>query len=105
MPPYAWAALGIFVAALAAGLTSAALNGFRAWRAFRHARRALGRGVDGLMHGIAAAESRLGRAEDAAARLERARRQLQKSLAAGAVIAAAAGDARAALRVLGFLRR
>jgi len=105
MPVYAWAALGVFVAALAGGLTAAVTHGLRAWRTFRRSRRAVMRELDGVMHGVARAETRLQRLNATSARFARAQAHLQESLAAAAVIAVAAGDARSALRVLAFLRR
>jgi|SRR5579862_4953112 len=105
MPVYAWAALGVFLAAILAGVATAATSGLQAWRTFRHFRRAAGEGLGDVLRGVAAAENRVGRLGEAATRAVRAREQLQESLAVAAAIAAAAGDARPALRLLGFLRR
>jgi len=105
MPAFAWAALGVSIAAVAGGAATAATNGLRAWRAFRQFRRSVGRAVDDVMSDVGAIEARLARTGETVAHVDRARRRLQESLAALAVIRASAGDARAALRVLGFLRR
>jgi hypothetical protein len=105
MPLFAWAALAVFVVATAAGLAVAVTTGLDAWRTFRMFRRGLGRGLGDVLRDVAAVEGRLSQAGESAARLDRARAQLQESLAVASVLAASAGDARAGLRVLGFLRR
>jgi len=105
VPVLAWSSLGVFVVAAGAGAAFAALRGLEAWRALRSFRRALGESLAELTRRVAGAEARFARAGESAARLARARRRLEESLATAALLATAAGDARAALRVLGYLRR
>jgi hypothetical protein len=101
----ALSALALFVVAACGGGAFAALHGLRAWRALRGIQRRVGAGMLEVTRGIEGVEARLGNAGESAARLERAGARLQESLAGLSVLAAAAGDARAALRVLAFLRR
>jgi len=105
MPAYAWAALGVSLLATGAGIGVAVRDGLRAWRAFRDVRRAVGEGILDVLHGVTRAERRAARLGESATRVMQARDQLEESLAAARVMAAAAGDARSLLRVLGFLRR
>jgi hypothetical protein len=105
VPFLAWSSLGVFVVAAGAGAAFAALHGLRAWRKLRSFQRAVGGSLADVTRGVAGAEARLARAGESAARLAQARRRLQESLATTALLAAAAGDARAALRLLGYLRR
>ncbi|MBV8396944.1 MAG: hypothetical protein JO064_11890 [Actinobacteria bacterium] len=104
MPLYAWAALVVFIIATGGGLAFAIARALNAWFTFRHFRRALGRRLGDVMRGVAGAEGRLARAGESAARLDRARIELQESIAVAQVMAASAGDARALLRGLSFLR-
>jgi hypothetical protein len=105
VPVLAWSALGVFVVAAGAGLAFAALRGLATWRTLRSFRRALGESLADLTRRAAGAEARLAHAGESAARLGRARRRLEESLATAALLVTAAGDARGALRVLAFLRR
>jgi|SRR5579862_4989305 len=105
MPAYAWTALGVFIVAVGGGIATAVTSGLRTWRTLRRSRRALVRAIDDVLHSVTQAQTRAGRLSAAATRLARVQAQLQRSLAAAAVIAAAAGDARPALRLLAFLRR
>lgn len=97
--------LVFFVVAAIGGTAFAALRGLRAWRALRRLQRTVGAGIVEVARGIDGAEARLARAGESAAKLDRARARLNESLAVFSVLAAAAGDARAALRVLALLRR
>jgi hypothetical protein len=101
----AFVALGFFVVAVVGGALFAALRGLRAWRALRRLQRTVGAGMLEVSRGIEGAEARLARATKSAMRLDRARARLQESLAALAVLRAAAGDASPALALLAFLRK
>jgi len=95
----------VFLVAAGAGATFAALRGLGAWRELRSFQRALDDSLADVTRRVAGAEARLARAGESAARLARARRRLQESLATAGLLASAAGDARTALRLLGYLRR
>jgi hypothetical protein len=105
VPAFVWISLVVLIVVAAGGVTFAALRGLRAWRALRSFQGATADGLVELTRGVEGAEQRLARAEASAARLERARRRLRQSVAAAALLAASAGDARSALRLLGFLQR
>jgi hypothetical protein len=105
MPPYAWAALGVCIVSTAGGAAFAGMRALQTWRDLRRLRRALADRLGELSRGVFGVETRVGRLESSVGRIAVARAQLQESLAAAAVTAAAAGDAGAALRVLGYLRR
>src|SRR5205823_5681287 len=100
-----WSSFAFLLVAAGGGATFAGLRGLRAWRTFRSLRRSIGAGLVEVTARVAGMEARLAQATASAARLERAQRQLQDSLATARLLAAAAGDARGALRVLSLLRR
>lgn len=82
------------------------VRAFEAWRSFRRLRRTIGKGLLDTTRRLEAAEERLGRAGDVAQRLDRARAQLEDSLATAAVLVAAAGEARhLAARLRGVVPR
>jgi|SRR5579862_8203949 len=105
MPYYAWAALGVSIVSALGGAATAGVRGLRAWRDFRRSRRALVRRMSEVSRGVFDIEAKLDRLDNSATRILDAKARLQKSLAAASIVAAAAGDARAALRVLSLLRR
>lgn len=95
----------MFVVATVGGAAFATVRGLRAWRTLRRAQRTVGAGLLEVTRGIEGTEERIARAGDNAASLNRARVRLQDSLAVLSLLTAAAGDARAPLRALAFLRR
>lgn len=105
MPVALWIALAVFVVATVCGAAFAGVRGLRAWRLFRSVRRRTGASLLEVTRGLAGAEARLARVGESAARLDRSRAQLLRSLAALSLLRAAAGDARGVLRVLSLLRR
>jgi hypothetical protein len=105
VPAFVWISLAVLIVGAAGGVAFAGLHGLRAWRALRSFQGASAGGLLELTRGIEGAEERLARAEESAARLDRARGRLRQSVAAAALMAASAGDARSALRLLGFLQR
>jgi hypothetical protein len=105
MPAFVWVSLAVLIIAVGGGTAFAALRGLRVWRALRSLQRSVSGGLLEITRGVEGIEGRVARAGDSAARLDRARRRLQGSLATASLLAASAGDARAGLRMLGFLRR
>ena len=99
------ASLVFFLAAAAGGAAFATIRGFRAWRAVQRLQRTVGAGVNEVTRGVEDIESRLADAGESATALGRATARLDRSIAGLRVMTAAAGDARAALYVLAFLRR
>jgi hypothetical protein len=105
VPLPALAALVVFAVAIVSGGAFAGVRGLQAWRALRRLRRRVGAGMVEINRGIAGVEARIANAEQGAAELGRATARLQESREVLAVLTAAAGDARGALRVLPLLRR
>ena len=105
MPFLSLAALVFCLVAVLAGTTFATIRGVHAWRALRRLQRTVGAGLREITRGAGRIDSRLARAGESAAELGLAKAQLDESLARLRVMTAAAGDARAALGVLAFLRR
>jgi hypothetical protein len=105
VPLFVWIALAVLILAVGGSVAFAALRALSTWRALRSLQRAVGGAALEITHGIEGAEARLAHAGESAARFDRARTRLQESLAAASLLAASAGDARAGLRLLGFLRR
>ena len=95
----------MFVLAPLAGTAFAAVRGLNAWRTLRRFQRRLGASLAEVTRGLAEVESHVTRASESAARIARAQRRLEESLATASLLASAAGDARTALRLLGYLRR
>jgi hypothetical protein len=93
-----WIAFGVLVVAVGASSVILGLRAFAAWRAFRSLRRTVGRGVGELSRRVSGVETRLTHLGENAAKLEHARRRLERSLSTAAVLADAAGEARASLR-------
>jgi hypothetical protein len=93
-----WVAFGVLVLLAGAGAVVLGLRAFEAWRAFRSLRRAVGRGLGDLNRRIAGVETRVSHLGENAARLDDARRRLERSISTVAVIAEAAGEARSSLR-------
>ena len=106
MPVYVWLALSVS-AVVVVGTTVFALGrGLTAWRAFRRLRRHAFDGLGDVSRRVTGVERRLATAGKSAARLDRARAELQDSLATAAVLASAFGEARAVVsRVTGFMPR
>lgn len=92
-----WLALGVFIVSGVAGTVLLGLRAFDAWRAFRSLRREVGRGLGDLIGRVAGVETRLAHLGDNAAKLDKARTRLERSLSTAAVLADAAGEARSAL--------
>ena len=88
-----------------AGAGFATVRGLRAWSALRRLQRTVGAGLHEIARGTGRIESQLAHAGESAADLGQAKAQLDQSLARLRVMTAAAGDARAALGMLAFLRR
>ena len=106
MPIYVWLAL-VVSGLVVIGTTLFALSrGLAAWRAFRRLRRRVFDGLGDVSRRITGIERRLSTAGETAARLDRARADLQDSLATAAMLAAAFGEARAVVgRVTGLMPR
>ena len=101
-----WLALGVLVVAVAASSVVLGLRAFDAWRAFRSLRRSLGRELGELDLRVSRVEKRLALAGQNAAKLDDARKRLERSLSTAALLAGAAGETRAALRrISGVLPR
>ena len=92
-----WLALGVFIVSGGAGTVILGLRAFDAWRAFRSLRRTVGRGLGELTGRVNEVEGRLAHLGANASKLDDARRRLERSLSTAAVLADAAGEARAAL--------
>ena len=103
---YVWLALAVF-AVVVGGTTLFALGrGLAAWRAFRRLRRRVFEGLGDVSRRVTGIERRLSTAGESAARLDRARGELQDSLATASVLAAAFGEARTVVgRVTGLMPR
>ena len=106
MPIYVWLALAVF-GVVVFGTTLLALGrALAAWRAFRRLRRHVTDGLGDVSRRVTGIERRLSTAGEGAARLDRARAELQESLATAAVLAGAFGEARAVVgRVTGLMPR
>jgi hypothetical protein len=96
-----WASLLVLLMAAAGGIVFAGLRALAAWRAFRRLQRRAGDALLETTRKLAQAEQRLAGAADAAARLDQARLRLEETFATAAILAAAAGEARAAVGRLG----
>jgi hypothetical protein len=82
------------------------VRGFEAWRSFRRLRRRLRDGLAGMTQRFAVTEQRLAHAGETAQRLDRARTELEQSLATARVLADAAGEAKDLVdRLRGFAPR
>lgn len=103
MPAFVWISVAVLIAGAGGGAAFAGAHGLRAWRALRSFQGATAPGLLELTRRVEGAEQRLARVEESAAQLERARKRLRQSVAAAALLAASAGEARTALRLLGFL--
>jgi hypothetical protein len=101
-----WLAFGVLVVSAGAGAVALGLRAFEAWRAFRSLRRSIGRGLGDLARRVAGVESRVAHLGENAAKLDEARRRLDRSLSTAAALAGAAGEARTALgRIRGVVPR
>jgi hypothetical protein len=106
VPTYAWLALAVFGVVVGATTLFALSRGLAAWRAFRRLRRRVFDGLGDVSGRVTGIERRLVTAGESAARLDRARGELQESLATAAVLNAAFGEARLVVgRVAGLLPR
>jgi hypothetical protein len=103
---YVWLALAVSgVIVVGTGLL-ALVRGLAAWRAFRRVRRRIVDGLGEVSRRVGRIERRLSTAGEAAARLDRARTELQESIATAAVLSAAFGEARTVVgRVTGLMPR
>jgi hypothetical protein len=103
---YVWLALAVSgIIVVGTGLF-ALVRGLAAWRGFRRLRRRIFDGLGDVSRRVAGTERRLATAGETAARLDRARTELQESLATAAVLSAAFGEARAVVsRVTGLMPR
>jgi signal transduction histidine kinase len=70
------------------------VRGLGTWRDFRRLRGRLGESLAGMTERLAATELRLAHAGETAQRLDRARSDLQESLAEARLLADAAGEAK-----------
>jgi hypothetical protein len=106
MLAYVWVALAVSIAVVVGATLFAGARALVAWRALRRLRRRTFDGLDALTRRIAGIERRLSTAGESAARLDRARAELEDSLATAAVLRAAFGEARAVVgQVTGFVPR
>jgi hypothetical protein len=106
VPTYVWLALAVFAVVVGATTVFALGRGLAAWRAFRRLRRRVFDGLGDVSRRVTGAERRLATAGETAARLDRARGELQDSLATAAVLNAAFGEARAVVgQVTGLMPR
>lgn len=97
-------ALIAFAVAIVLGLAVVGIQGLSAWRAFRSFKRKTGELLDDTASKIAGIEVRTANASRRAAELDRARAQLQGSLAQARVLSQGAGEVAAAFRrVRGFM--
>jgi len=85
-------ALIVFVVAILGGLGLAAVRGWAAWRAFRGFRRVTLPALAEAAAKLAGIEARTAAASAHAVRLDRARAQLDESVATATVLAGAAGE-------------
>jgi hypothetical protein len=92
---WVWLALGISLAVVIASAVFAVARALKAWRAFRRFRRRVFEGLEDVTRRVAAIEQRVNAANASAVRLQRAQAELQDSLAAARVLAAAVADVRA----------
>ena len=92
-----WLAFGVLVVCAGAGTVILGLRALEAWRAFRSLRRSIGRGLGDLTARVTGVERRLAHLGDNAAKLDHARRRLERSLSTAAVLADALGEARSAV--------
>jgi hypothetical protein len=106
VPVYVWLAVGFFaIVVLGTGLFALG-RGLTAWRAFRRLRRRVFDGLSEVSRRVTGIERRLATAGESGARLDRARTELQDSLASASVLAAAFGEARTVVgRVTGLVPR
>jgi len=106
VPTYLWLALAVFGVVVGATTLFALSRGLAAWRAFRRLRRCIFDGLGDVSRRVTGVEQRLATAGETAARLDRARGELQESLATAAVLNGAFGEARAVVgRVTGLVPR
>jgi hypothetical protein len=106
VPVYVWVALALSGVLVGATTVFALGRGLAAWRAFRRLRRRVFDGLAEVSRKVAGIERRLDTAGETAARLDRARDELQDSLASAAVLASAFGETRALVgRVTGVMPR
>lgn len=106
MPIYVWLALVVFGVVVGATTLFALSRGLAAWRAVRGLRRRVFDGLGDVSRRVTGVERRLATAGETAVRLDRARGELQESLATAAVLSAAFGEARAVVgRVTGLVPR
>jgi hypothetical protein len=94
-------ALLVFAVAVAAGLVAATVQGLAAWRAFRRFRRTTGSRLAETVTAIGRLEARAASAGESLARLDRARKTLQKSLA---LLSVMTGGTREAWSLVGLVR-
>src|SRR5262245_29958036 len=93
-----WAGLGVFVVAVVAGGTLAAVRGLAAYRVLRSFQRQLDVAVAETTRLIDGIEPRVAKVTATAQRLEDARVRLEESAAAAGVLFAAFGEALALVR-------
>jgi phage-related minor tail protein len=99
-----WVALGVAIVATLGAGAFAAVRGLEAWRTFRRFRRKAIATVEAMNRHLDELEQRLADAGQSAARLERARGELQESLDSAAVLMNAVGEVRAAVgRITAFV--
>jgi hypothetical protein len=103
---FVWVALAVSGVVVVGTALFALVRGLAAWRGFRRLRRRIVDGLGDVSRRVAGIERRLSTAGETAARLDRARTELQESLATAAVLCAAFGEARTAVgRVTGLMPR
>lgn len=103
---YVWLALVVFGVVVGGTTLFALARGLAAWRGFRRLRGRIFDGLGDVSRRVAGIERRLSTAGETAARLDRARCELQDSLATAAVLNSAFGEARAVVgRVTGLMPR
>ena len=90
-----WIALAVSAVFVLGPLAFAVTRGLTTWRTFRRFRRSVADGQTELMRRVLAIEKRMETANRSAARLQRAQAELQTSLRAARMLAAAFSEVRA----------
>jgi hypothetical protein len=91
-------ALIVFGVSIVGGGAYAAVKGLRAWRAFRRFRRTAETAMAHVTEVLAELERRTAAVDEHVARLERAKTQLQQTLAEARIVAGAAAEVYASYR-------
>jgi ABC-type transporter Mla subunit MlaD len=99
-----WIAFAVFAAVVLAGAGFVVARGLDTWRTFRRFLRQTSRALDEINRRVTWMEHKLASTGDAATRLQRAREELDDSLATAGVLSAALSEVRATVsRITGFV--